>query len=194
VKKQKNKKQKPKKRNILFNILLGIGILAVVVIIGVLIYNALHKKVEELPVEEEVSEYAGEPTKPNVEYGDPESDTYNFTGEYFDRAGENTSMSIIRGDEEGTYSISIFSQEDDYTSYSWEMDATYDSDCKALLYEDGTYYRYLTNPSDPDADPEVFTLSEEATGKIFLHNDALVWLDDIDDKGSGMLFTIRTAE
>lgn len=192
--KEKKKTQKNKK-NILFWIIFAIGILAVAVIIGFIVYNALKPREEELPLSEDGTyTYAGEPTKPSVEYGDPESDTYNFTGEYYDRAGESTSLSIIRGDEEGTYSISIFSQEDDYTSYSWEMDAAYDSDCNALLYEGGTCMRYLTNPTDPDADPEVFTLSEECTGKIFLHNDALLWLDDLNDKGNGMLFTIRTAE
>ncbi len=159
-----------------------------------MIYNATKNREEEPTEVSEVPD-VGEPSKPAVVYGDPESDTYDFIGDYFDRAGGNTTLSITRGDEEGIYSISIFSIEDDYTSYSWQIDdAVYDSDCKALLYEGCTYMRYLSDPADPDADPEVFELSSDGSGKIFLHDDALVWLDDLDQKGDSMLFTRRTAE
>ncbi|MBQ1547228.1 MAG: hypothetical protein IIZ61_02435 [Lachnospiraceae bacterium] len=193
MKAEKRNKKNDKKKNILFWILLTIGILAVATTIGVLIYNAVkNRKTDE--TFDETYTYAGEPTKPSVEYGDAESDTIDFSGEYFDRAGEKTSLSIIRGDEDGSYSVSIFTQEDDYTSYSWEIDASYDGDSKALLYEGGTCIRYFTDPSDSDGEPEAFVLYENGSGKIFSHDDSLLWLDDVDDKGSGMLFTRRTAE
>ncbi len=194
MKEKNNRKKTNKKKGIRFYVLLGIGILALAAVIGLLIYNATKNREEEPTEVSEVPD-VGEPTKPAVVYGDPESDTYDFIGDYFDRAGENTTLSITRGDEEGSLSISIFSIEDDYTSYSWQIDdAVYDSDCKALLYEGCTYMRYLSDPADPDADPEVFELSSDGSGKIFLHDDALVWLDDLDQKGDSMLFTRRTAE
>ena len=195
MRKRKQKKNTKRKMNTRDKVLICIGILAVVVIVVIFIVNAIRNRdTEDEAVEEYTYVDVGEPSKPQYELGDADSDTFDFSGEYFDRAGEQTNMSIIRGNEEGSYTITILHQENDISTLSWEIEATYDSDSKSLSYEGCTHMRYLLDPDDPEADPEYFELSSDGSGHIFKRDDALFWLDDEADMGSGMLFTERTAE
>ena len=183
-----------KKRSSRFRVLIGILVVAVVVffiiLAVILIRNRTAPEVEEeiLPVSEEGV------TKPQYALGDADSDSFDFTGDYFDRAGEQTTLTIARGDEEGSYSVSILSQENEISTLAWEMEAVYDSETKSLSYDGCEHMRYLTDPDDPEADPTYIQLSGDGTGRIFLHDGALFWLDDEGDAGSGMIFTERTAE
>lgn len=195
IKKRRQKKTTNKITNTLYKVLLGVGILAVVAVITIFIINAIRgdRDTEEV-IEEEPVVDVGEPSKPQYELGDADSDKFDFSGEYFDRAGEQTNMTIVRGDEAGSYTVSILHQENDISTLAWEIEAVYDSDSKSLSYEGCTHMRYLLDPEDLDADPEVIELSGEGTGHIFKRDNALFWLDDAEDMGSGMLFTVRTAE
>ena len=182
-----------KKLNTKAKVGICIAAVAVVVVIVVVIVNVVRNRNAEEPVEEPTVD-VGEPTKPSYTYGDADSDSFDFSGDYFDRAGEQTSMSITRGDEEGSYNVSILYQENDISTLAWEIEAVYDSETKALSYDGCTHMRYLLDPDDPEADPSYIELPGDGTGHIFMHDDALFWLDDADDMGNGMLFTERTAE
>ena len=194
MKKRNKKKTTNKKMNTRDKVLIGIGILAVAVIVVIFIVNAIRNRNTEEADEDWTYVDVGEPSKPQYELGDADSDTFNFSGDYFDRAGEQTSMSIVRGNEEGSYTITILYQENDISTLSWEIEATYDSDSKSLSYDSCTHMRYLQDPDDPEADPEVIELSGDGTGHIFKRDGSLFWLDDAEDMGSGMLFTERAAE
>ena len=181
-----------KKKQIRWNkVILIIGIVVVVIIALVFIVRLFMVPREEQQEESETVE-TEEKLTDLVVYGDSGADSFEYSGEYFDRAGEVASMEISRDGD--TYSITIRTEEDEDSSRSWDMTATYDDTQKALMYSDCTGLRFIKDPADPDAAPTAIEEYSDGDGAIYKNGDNLFWVDHKDDAGSGMLFVKRTPE
>ncbi len=160
-----------------------IGIVAVAVIAVILIINFKKGKTgDEIAAQKELQEEQF--NKDVIPYGDNESDTYDFSGDYFDTATQKGTMTIVK--DGNAYTISITYAESDDAISMWKMTAAYDKYRKALSYRDGTRADYIMASSEEDSERnEVYT---GGSGLIYLSSGSFYWVDDKEDMGAGLLF------
>ncbi len=198
-----------KKRRI-FNILLIAGAVLIIVIAVIMILNATghgfgNKNAVSAP-----------PTEAGVDvipYGDPASDSYDYTGDYFDMSTQKGTMTIAR--QGSGYEISVTYADSDDTMTTWGMTAVYDKARKALYYYDCTKtdYVFTETPTDSEQVAAAEDAIEEATGEavelpktetqssvdqstaytdgtgyIYMSSENFYWIDDKEDMGNGLLF------
>ncbi|MBQ1547779.1 MAG: hypothetical protein IIZ61_05235 [Lachnospiraceae bacterium] len=172
-------------------ILIIVGIVIVLAIIGVLIFNAVKGNREAKVKEREQNAQMDDADV--IPYGDDESDTYDFSGDYFDVATMNATMTI--GKNGNGYNVSITYSETDDSITIWKMTASYNKNRKALVYSDCERSDYIMEePKDKSDETEVDTNTKytDGTGMIYLAKGSLYWVDDKEDMGTMLMFKKTT--
>ncbi|MCR5098837.1 MAG: hypothetical protein K6B14_07815 [Lachnospiraceae bacterium] len=165
-------------------ILIIVGIIAVGVVAAILIINFKKGKTggdikSQLDKQHEQIDYE----KDVIAYGDDESDSYDFTGDYFDTSTLKGTITIAKADN--GYSVNITYPESDDAMTIWKMTASYDPYRKALVYRDCTRSDYIM-ASDEDSEPKV--VYSDGSGFIYMASKKFYWVDDKEDMGAGLLF------
>lgn len=134
-------------------IALIVGLIVIVVIVIILIVNAVrgNSPAQNTPAFTNTQEM-----EDILPYGDPESESYDFEGDYFDMATQKGTMTITRGS--GIYNINITYSESDDSMSIWSMTASYDNNRRALFYSDCVRTDYVFSNMD---EVNVDELSEE---------------------------------
>ncbi len=176
-----NRKKKNSKTGL---ILIIVGIIAIGVVAAILIINFKKGKTggslkSQLDKQHEQIDYE----KDVIAYGDDESDSYDFTGDYFDTSTLKGTITIAKADD--GYSITITYPESDEAMTIWKMTASYDPYRKALVYRDCTRSDYFMT-GDEDSEPKV--AYSDGSGFIYMASKKFYWVDDKEDMGSGLLF------
>ncbi len=160
-----------------------IGIVAVAVIAVILIINFKKGKTGN-DATSKTRQLEQEFDSDVIPYGDDESDTYDFTGDYFDTATQKGTMTI--GKDGTAYTISITYAESEDAVSMWKMTAAYDKYRKALVYRDGIRSDYVMASSEEESERnEVYT---GGSGFVYLASGSVYWVDDKEDMGAGLLF------
>lgn len=129
--KQVRKLTEKEKKKRIFNILLIAGAVLIVLIAVIMILNATgHGFKRSSDAGSELMD--GETDV--IMYGDPASDSYDFTGDYFDMSTLKGTMTITKN--MGSYNITITYSESEDSMTTWTMSATYNNVRKALFYND----------------------------------------------------------
>ena len=168
-----------------------VGIVAVIAIAAILIINIVRGKdgSSNRGTNALGTGILDETDEDVIPYGDNESDSYDFSGDYFDTATQNGTMTITRDGE--AYSINVTYAESDDSVTIWTMTAAYDKNRKALFYRDCVRTDYITGTAS-DANAGGTEKYTEGTGYIYLSSGDLFWIDNKEDMGTGMLFEKTT--
>ena len=168
-----------------------VGIAAVIAIAGILIFNITHGKNGAKKATNALGTGIIDETDEDViPYGDNDSDSHDFSGDYFDTATQNGTMTITKDGQ--VYSVNITYAETDDSVSIWTMTAAYDKNRKALFYRDCVRTDYVSG-SDDDSGMEGSEQYTEGSGYIYLSSGKLFWIDNKEDMGTGLLFE-NTAE
>ena len=91
-----------------------------------------------------------------------------------------TGNAIIQIEKENDYPYAQISWKDyNYETYYWQLYPDYDEDSKSLIYQDGECYL--------EGDERNY-IYRNGTGKFYIKDDYLYWVDDIDKAGDGYTF------
>ena len=176
-----NKKKRRRNTNLIFVI---IGVVLVVAIVVVLIINATRKN-ETVTRADQTPLTSANTDADVIPYGDPDSESYDFSGDYFDLATQKGTMTISR--EDSYYAISITYAESDDSLSMWSMTATYDKNRRGLVYRDCERVDYeFDDTSSSDAEKKV--VYSDGSGWVYLSGGSLSWVDDKEDMGTGLIF------
>ncbi len=169
-------------------ILLIIGIITVAVIAVILIVNGMKGK-NGTSVSEQAKDQKllSEMDQDVIPYGDDDSDSYEFAGDYFDMATKKGTLHIEK--DGSTYNANITYTETDDSMAIWTMTCAYDKYKKALVFRDCTRTDYVMEEDSPVATDEKYT---DGSGLIYMTGGNLFWVDDKDDMGTGLLFSKTT--
>ena len=172
-------------------ILIIIGIVAIAVIAAIMIINFKKGKTGgdiQSQLDEQRSQIDFETDV--IAYGDDESDSYDFTGDYFDTSTRKGTMTITKAD--AGYNINITYAETDDVVTIWKMTSVYDPYRKALSFRDCTRTDYTMFSTEGESGgTDVYT---DGSGFIYLASGSLYWVDDKEDMGAGLMFTSADEE
>ena len=161
-----------------------IGLVVLAVVIAILVINVIRGKNGQTNITDGM---AGQDTaaadEDVIPYGDEESASYDFTGDYFDMATQKGTMTITR--DGSAYAINITYSESDDSVAIWKMTAAYDKNRRALTYRDCTRTDFIAGSSDSSAGGDKYT---DGSGFLYLSSGSVFWVDDKEDMGTGLLF------
>ena len=140
------------------------------ILAGVLIYFTLRKKTVKQS-EVDMSEFAL-------------PDGVSWEGSYIDRIDSLAVLTISRNGDEYSCSVGIPSEDMSYID-SYEFVATPASDGIGLSYEGGIHTQYLISGESGTNATQRYT---DGTGALYYYNGAVLWIDDVNNAGSGYLF------
>lgn len=150
-------------------VIVAIGI----ILAGVLIYFTMKKKTVK-QAEVDMSEFRL-------------PDGAVWEGSYIDRIESLAVLTITKNGDEYVCSIGIPSEDMSYID-SYEFVAGPAKDGVGLSYEDGIHTQYLISGAS-GADGVMGTQRyNNGTGGLYYYDGAVLWVDDINNAGSGYLF------
>ena len=166
--------------------IIGLAVLAIV--IAVLVINVIRGKNGQTNITDGmVGQDTASEDEDVIPYGDEESASYDFTGDYFDMATQKGTMTITR--DGSAYAINITYSESDDSVAIWKMTAAYDKNRRALTYHDCTRTDFIAGSSDFSSDSSAggdkYT---DGSGFLYLSSGSVFWVDDKEDMGTGLLF------
>lgn len=110
---------------------------------------------------------------------------YQFSGLWYNTAGDRCSMSIVCMDEQSAF-IEIDWANSAYESSHWTFDAVYSEDDNSLVYENGSCYQQYYND---DGSIDETLVYDNGTGSFKLdENGEIYWQDDMENAGESALF------
>ncbi len=196
-------KKKKKKKNI-GRTLTIIGVVLLVIIVVILVINHIMGDRSPVRLIQNNLNIEQPAAEDGFVYGDPDSDSFDFTGDYFDTATNNATMTISRDGR--AYVISLTYSEGSDSLCVWNMIGAYDKNSKAIIYREcvRTDYTIEETTAEGETSTTEATATEETssgvtssdkkevysdgTGKIYLKDGNLLWADDKEDMGSGLMF------
>ena len=162
-----------------------IGFVVLAVVIVILVINVIRGKNGQPNITDGMSgQDAAAEDEDVIPYGDEESASYDFTGDYFDMATQKGTMTITR--DGSAYAINITYSESDDSVAIWKMTAAYDKNRRALTYHDCTRTDFIAgSSSDSSSGGDKYT---DGSGFLYLSSGSVFWVDDKEDMGTGLLF------